>query len=306
KMECENPYGSHYDRVYLALFKFYEEQGLIRQGGKVIETTSGSAGVSFAGIGRCLGYECYVALPAGGERARERAVRALLPNPDNLMFTPADQYVNGFPTFLKEYLAKHPDFLFLNHSMGKRENGVVGNNEITLSALEKIAREVSGEKVDYFVSAVGNGSTLLGLGRVFNDVTIIGFESFQSAVAFNLKYPGEYKRKFDIQPGSLPRHRLPGTSYQGIDFPHIRNAIADQLVDDVILVSDRETDDFYSSMTGRRDTQQLPHWDRRIDGFVDVGRSTQAGIQVALQISKRVEGKNLLVIAYDKAERYDP
>jgi hypothetical protein len=36
-----------------------------------------------------------------------------------------------------------------------------------------------------------------------------------------------------------------------------------------------------------------------------LGRTGEAGISVALDIAKRVEGKNLLVIGYDKAERYD-
>jgi len=37
----------------------------------------------------------------------------------------------------------------------------------------------------------------------------------------------------------------------------------------------------------------------------DIGRSSRAGIAVALRLAKRVKGKNLVVIAYDKAERYD-
>ena len=30
KRECDNPFGSHYDRVYMALFKQFEEAGKIR------------------------------------------------------------------------------------------------------------------------------------------------------------------------------------------------------------------------------------------------------------------------------------
>ena len=56
KRECDNPFGSHYDMVYLALYRHYEESGKIRPGDKVLETTSGAAGVSFAGIGKELGF----------------------------------------------------------------------------------------------------------------------------------------------------------------------------------------------------------------------------------------------------------
>ncbi|HLC85193.1 MAG TPA: pyridoxal-phosphate dependent enzyme [Candidatus Nanoarchaeia archaeon] len=309
KRECDNPFGSHYDRVYLDLFHHLESQGTLKPNARVLETTSGAAGVSFAGIGRLLGYECFVALPTGGERAREEAIRELLPSQDHLIFTPADQYVSGFPSFLRRFLAIHKDVVFLNHSMGPRdqETGKFTNNEVTLRALERITREVIEEiSTDYFIPAVGNGSSVLGPARVLpNETKVIAFETVQSAVAYGLRYPGEYEKMFGITPGTLSRHRLPGTSYRGIEFPHIINAIEDGIVDEVILVSDARMDDEYERITGKCETKRLPHWDMLLPDCVDVGRTTRAGISVALEIAERVSEKNLLVIAYDKASRYD-
>ena len=37
----------------------------------------------------------------------------------------------------------------------------------------------------------------------------------------------------------------------------------------------------------------------------NVGRTTRAGINVALNLASKVKGKNMLVIGYDKADRYD-
>ena len=306
KRECDNPFGSHYDRVYLQLFRSFEESGM-EPGTKVLETTSGAAGVSFAGIGKLLGYECFVALPAGGEKAREDAIKEQLPSPDHLIFTPADQYISGFPSFLKRFLADHRDFVFLNHSMGSRDraSGRYTNNEVTLKALEGIAREALHEvAVDYFLPAVGNGSSILGPGRVFeNGTQVIPFETFQSAVAYELRHPGEYEKKFGIQPGTLSRHKLPGTSYQGIDFPHIRNSIG--LICDVALVSDAAMDKEYERITGRQESRRLPHWDVTLTNHEDLGRTGKAAISVALQLAENTKGKNFLVIAYDKASRYD-
>lgn len=303
KRECDNPFGSHYDRVYLALFQHYEEQGRIRPGDKVLETTSGSAGVSFAGIGKLLGYNCTVAIPAGGEQAR---VRAIEEQGAEVIFTEQSRYIAGFPEFIKEFLREHPNYFFLNHSMGK--NG--SNNEVTLGALEEIAKEVASKeimyasrKIDFFISAVGNGSNVLGVGRALPKSTkIIAFESVQSAVLYDLKFPWKYEDEFGIVPGSLPRHSLPGTSYQGIDFPHIRNAAP--LVSNVILVSDASLDSAYTARTGRRETEKLPHWDA-IPQFSDVGRTTRAGIAVALSLTEWIIEKNILIIGYDKADRYD-
>ena len=346
KQEFDNPFGSHYDRVYLALFRYHEEAGNIQVGQKILETTSGAAGVSFAGIGKLLGYECFVALPDGGEKARERAILDHLPDSEHLILTPAQDYISGFPRFLKRFLPRHRDYFFLNHSMGPRDNTTVKftNNEITLSALEGIADETMGEiEVAYFFPAVGNGSSVLGPGRSFYNMAkilqgvigglveepssfgrftsqdindafgyvdsvrtrVIPFETFQSAVMYDLRKPGEYERLFGIKPGSLSRHKLPGTSFQGIDFPHIRSSLEMGLVDDVILISDVQMDLEYNQLTGRDDTKQLVHWDTPIENHDNVGRTTRAGINVALNIAKNVKGKNMLVIGYDKAERYD-
>ena len=302
KRECDNPFGSHYDRVYLELFRYYESVGRIRPGDQLLETSSGSAGVSFAAIGLSLGYDCYVAIPADGEKAREEAIKEYLPEKDHLIFTPAEEYLGGFPEFIRTFLSRNKGFFFMNHSMGKKGK----NNELALSALSHIAIEVlrSMSDVDYFVPAIGNGSSVLGVGRKLNaeGTKVIPFETFQSAAMYDLLNPGKYESKFGIKPGTLSRHQLPGTSYQGVDFPHIRNALG--LVGKVVLVSDAQMDKEYSELTGRTDSKGLVHWDQ-IGSLADYGRTTLAGLAVAMELAQGVRNKKILVIAYDKAERYD-
>jgi len=312
KRECDLPYGSHYDRVFLHLFHHYEQAGKIKPGNKVFETTSGSAGVSFAGLGKDLGYECFVAIPEGGDRARENAILEYLPDQSHLVLTPAKDGMGGLPRFLKRYLVKNKDQFFLNHSMGKPDKGsrIPSNNETTLVALENIGREVSNEQIDCFVSAVGNGSNLLGIGRVLKPkVSVVAYETFQAAVAYDLKYPDRYASQFGINPGTLSRHKLPGTSFNGIVFPHIRNAAKEGIIDEVVLVSDGQTDREYEGLTTICNAQfspiSLPHWDADIGQTGDLGRTTKAGLAVALSVAEKLRDKNILVIGYDKDERYD-
>ncbi len=322
KEECRNPFGSHYDRVYLELFQQFENSGKIKQGDKVLETTSGTAGVSFAGIGKLLGFDCHVAIPLGVDQVIIEEIRK---QGAELYFTPEKDYVSGFPLFLIQFLSEHKgEFIFLNHSMGKRSGSAYLNNPLTLVALRKIGEEVVQQMkngvqnkmqngydltVDYFLPAVGNGSTILGPAPAFEGLStkIIAYESFQAAVVYDLLQPEKYQQEYGIAPGSLPRHKLRGTSYQGIDFPHIRNAVAQQLIFDSVLVSDREIDANYFAATGRNDTLQLPHWDDQVfeELQLEYGRSTRAGIAVAQQLSKKVEGKNFVIMAYDTIERYD-
>ncbi|MEK7133722.1 MAG: pyridoxal-phosphate dependent enzyme [Patescibacteria group bacterium] len=301
KLECENPFGSHYDRVYPALYKHYEEKGRLVPGATVLETTSGSAGVSFAGIGRRLGYKCIVAIPACTENAREEAIKQ---EGAELINTPADVYVKGFPPFLKRYLVKNRHVIFLNHSMG--EFGI--ENTVTTSSLESIAVEAQKKlgSIDYYVAAVGNGSTVLGPGRIFAaaGTKIVTFESLQSGVAYEYLYPGAYERAFGIKPGSLPRHNLFGTSYPGITFPHIQIALQkEQLVSETFLVSDAAVDQNYYKATGKETPLEIPRWDAY--QLRPYGRTTRAGLAVALKIAEREHNKKILALAYDNEDRYD-
>ena len=311
KKEFDNPFGSHYDRVYLSLFRHYEEQGKIKPGDKVLETTSGSAGVSFAGIGKILGYDCHVAIPAGGEKAREKAILEQLPDKDHLIFTDEERYISGFPDFVKEFLEENPDIVFLNHSMGAfdKNSESYSNNNITLGAMEQIYLEIPSEpQINYFMPAVGNGTTVLGIGKHFRSnktyTNIIPFEHVKSGVLYDKVFPGVYEKLFNIKPGTLPRHNLPGTSFNGIDFPHIINSL-DLNLNGVILVSDKETDDEYEEETGKTIMSKLPHWDINTSQYPEFGRTTNAGIAVALEASKLVKCNNILIIGYDKIDRYD-
>lgn len=312
KRECDAPFGSHYDRVYAALFKHYEEAGKIKPGDKILETTSGAAGVSFAGIGKLLGYECFVAIPSGGEKARENAIKEQLVDDSHIIYTPSEEYISGFPKFLKGFLAEHKDYFFLNHSMGPRSKekpDEYSDNKITLDAMAGIADEVMKKvDIDYFLPAVGNGSSVFGPGKAFKEKSlakIIAFETLQSAAAYELKYPGKYEADFGIKPGTLERHHLPGTSYQGINFPHIIHAVREGVIDDVVLVSDKHMDDDYHAKTGKDYTKQLIHYDAELLESDDLGRTGMAGLAIALEMAKHVKKKNFLIIGYDKINRYD-
>lgn len=304
KRECDNPFGSHYDRVYVNLFRHYEEINKIQPGNKVLETTSGTAGASFAGIGKELGFGCHVAIPEGVDEAIIKAIRSYNAT---IHFTNEKDYIAGFPEWLRDFLPRHNDFTFLNHSMGPRKGVQYSNNEITLGALEDIAKEVlEAISVDFYVVATGNGSSILGPGRIFHpNSKIIAFESAQSGVIFEEMYPGEYEKRFGIKIGTLPRHKLRGTSYPGVNFPHIKTVVREGIVDDVMLVSDQDVDRNYFELVGRRDFEGFPHWDDPAFQYQDLGRSGRAGIGVALKVADKVSDKNIMIIAYDKADRYD-
>jgi hypothetical protein len=84
----------------------------------------------------------------------------------------------------------------------------------------------------------------------------------------------------------------------------VRGAV-EGVIDEVMLVSDPRIDQEYRRITDREDTRELPHWNIGLEDQKDLGRSSMAGIAVALTVAERVCGKVLLVIGYDKIDRYD-
>lgn len=117
-----------------------------------------------------------------------------------------------------------------------------------------------------------------------------------------------YEDAYGITPGTLPRHRLPGTSFQGIDFPHIRIAFKEErVVDKALLMGDAAIAEQYEAMTGRRFPTDVPRWDVH-DGNPNVaeyGRTTWAGLSAALETAQWRRNEDIVIIAYDKADRYD-
>ncbi|GAA5876319.1 hypothetical protein JCM1840_003615 [Sporobolomyces johnsonii] len=65
KCEYLNPFGSVKDRVSLKIIQQAEEEGLLHPhtGSCIFEGTSGSTGISIAGIARARGYKAYIVLP---------------------------------------------------------------------------------------------------------------------------------------------------------------------------------------------------------------------------------------------------
>jgi cysteine synthase len=189
KLECSSPWAfNHYVRVYLTLYRHFEEAGTIVPGQRVYDYTSGSAGIAMAAIGFQLGYRCEVGMPAGGEKARENAILQWIPR-ECLHLSDARRYVDGASQFSLRFRAKNPDAFFFNHSMFL-DDGVAKINETVMAACAVVAEEVVAELgggPETFVAISGNGTTQLGYGRRLKDLApdarIVGVEAFESAVA---------------------------------------------------------------------------------------------------------------------------
>ena len=91
-----------------------------------------------------------------------------------------------------------------------------------------------------------------------------------------------------------------------VDFPALEKSLG--LLNEIKLVADEKEIGEYKDLANTNESPSgVVKWDSDevAQKARDFGRSTRAGISVALDIAKQVNDKTFLVIAYDKANRYD-
>ena len=76
KIEFFNPAGSVKDRVAAALIEDAEKSGALKEGGRVIEPTSGNTGVALAAICAAKGYKAVLTMPQTASRERVQLMKA--------------------------------------------------------------------------------------------------------------------------------------------------------------------------------------------------------------------------------------
>lgn len=286
KYEFENPSGSHYDRVYYRLYHYYEIEKQIMQPGitPIIENTSGCAGAACAYIGKELGYETHIVAP--GNLPKNRFTNILNHTP-NLYYTHDAEYVLGTQKLLKE--------LLINDHKNKNKNDptrlfCLNHSQIVESvfAMEECGKEVvtdlskTDTEIDYFVSAVGNGTSMLGIGNILRKKwhpQIIALDPVEAPVVHNLI---EGDRKFK----EYEEHELYGIGAWGIQFPFINI----DFIDDTYTVAPREWEHALRLLIER-------------EGLY-VGHTSAASLAVALKIAETVNNKNILIILYDSIKNY--
>lgn len=306
KEEFRNPTGSHYDRVFVHLIRKLEEQRKIIPGvTPLIETSSGSAGESFAWICNQLGYDATIVLP---ESAPAKKIEAMKEYGADLVLTPANEWVGGAQKELIRILTDVnkdrkiqglPKFYTPNHS---RDEG-------TLDAFENIGKEVMAvTDVDYFIAAIGNGTSLLAPARYMkaenSDLYVVGWEPLASASAFTMMYPGRLEKSFGISKGEFS-HKLPGTGVPNVQFPFLEEAVK-TVVDRVVLVKGEETELQLRARVDPNDyvgrgccamssvheywanTRRLPSWEHGAKKFTRIdyegGRTTAGGVEIAFRM----------------------
>ena len=167
KAEFMNPGGSVKDRAALAIIRDAERRGLLRPGGVIVEGTAGNTGIGLGLVASALGYRTVIVIPDTQSQEKKDMLKLM---GAELIEVPAVPYSN--PNNYVKYSGR------LAETLAKSEpNGAIWANQFDNVANRRGHYETTGPeiyddlggRVDGFVSAVGSGGTLAGVGLALKE-----------------------------------------------------------------------------------------------------------------------------------------
>ena len=159
KLEYYNYSGSIKDRIALYILEKSKENGELKDGQPIVEVTSGNTGISFSAIGALLGHEVHIFMPDWVSLERRNLIEMYGANVHLV-----SKEEGGFKKALElaeEFAIKHDAFRPLQF-----------DNELNVEAQYKTTgQEIidAVPDVNAFVSGIGTGGTLMGIGKRLKD-----------------------------------------------------------------------------------------------------------------------------------------
>jgi len=264
KAEFLNPGGSIKDRIALAMIEAAERDGRLKPGMKIVEPTSGNTGIGITLVGVAKGYEVFIVMPEGMSQERKNIIKVL---GGNLILTPDCENVAGAVRKAEELVEQFKGFM---PNQFKNPTNALAHYESTAPELW----QQTGQKVDAFISGIGSGGTIQGIGSFLKKhnpaVTIVAVE------------PKNVSALLGHEPGL---HQI-----QGIGDGFIPDILDVSLIDRIIEVSD---EDAIATTRGLASKNSLL-----------CGTSSGANIWAARQIAKEHSDWVIATVLPDRAERY--
>jgi cysteine synthase A len=162
KAEFMNPGGSVKDRAALAIVQDAIAKGLLHKGGLIVEGTAGNTGIGLALVANALGFKTVIVIP--DTQAQEKKDLLRLQGAE-LIEVPAVAYSN--PNNYVKLSGRLAERLAKEHKQGAIWANQFDNIANRRGHFETTGPEIYAQtegKVDGFVSAVGTGGTLAGVG----------------------------------------------------------------------------------------------------------------------------------------------
>jgi cysteine synthase len=271
KCEQYNPGGSVKDRIALAMIEAAEASGTIQPGESVIvEPTSGNTGIGLALVCAAKGYRLVLTMPESMSLER----RALLKSYGaEIILTAEERVMEGAVARAEQLCREHPNY-YMPDQFRNPANPEIHRRTTAVELLGQLD-QLESSRVDAFVSAIGTGGTVTGVGSVlrerFGGCRVVGVEPSRSAV---------------LSGAPAGPHKIQG----------IGAGFVPEILDRGVLSEIRTIDD--------REAYQMAKRLAREEGLL-VGISSGANVCVARDVARELgPDKRVVTVLCDTGERY--
>ena len=264
KLEKFNPGGSVKDRAALGMIEKAEKEGLLKPGVTIVEPTSGNTGIGLAMIGKLKGYKVIIIMPETMSKERRDLIKAY---GAELVLTEGSKGMKGAIEKALEYEKQGGYFI------PQQFENIANPEKHYATTAEEIFEDIN--DLDYFISGVGIGGTVTGVGKNLKEkisgLKVVAVEPSKSPV---------------LSGGNPGAHKI-----QGIGAGFVPGNYDSSIIDEVVQVTDED-----AFKTAKDFAAQ--------EGVL-IGISSGAAVFAAIELAKKVgKGKKILAIAPDGGEKY--
>ena len=268
KLEYYNLTGSIKDRVALYIINEAMKRGELKKEQPIVEATSGNTGISLAAIGGYYKHPVYIFIPDWASKERIELMKNYGAN-----VTLISKEQGGFIGCVEEAkkLTKEKNG-FLANQFGNEDNYKAHYETTGKEIIEELKK--LGESIGGFVSGVGTGGTLMGIGdklkNEYKDIKIVALEPDKMPIISRGKIIGQHK-------------------IEGIGDDFVPDLLDKNKIDEIILVNDEDAINMSRKLAGRLG--------------LGVGISSGANFIASVLLAYKMD-KNIVTVFADDNKKY--
>lgn len=261
KLEYYNYTGSIKDRVIYYILKKNLENGKLKKGMTVVEATSGNTGISLAALGAYYGFFVHIFMPDFVSEERRKIIELY-----GAKVTLISKEDGGFQKCIELVQEEVKKGAFSTNQFSNVDNIMAHYYGTGKEIVDKI-------KVDAFVSGIGTGGTLMGVGK-------------------RVKEGNPESEIFGLEPQNMTLikgHKVGSHKIEGIGDEFIPDIVETNFLEDIILINDIDAINMSKKLA-----KELG---------LGVGISSGANFLAAVQIQEQLN-KKVVTVFPDDLKKY--